>query len=204
MNLFLIAWVVGFILWIAETAYFGFNATPQSDLERFADGIAWALMVFGGLGLFIVTAVKYGLTEFERITNERSKRVIDEMKAEADRLTNFRVADTNRRKEDLDRATEIFKEVAAQAVAQGGFVPKLEEDEHEEDCMANEGMMPSVIREHHERFHCKEHKTGEPHQGIPIKIEVHEITMENEEAKPETEAPKPETKPAGKGKQSKK
>lgn len=180
MNVFFIVWLVGLVLWIAETAFFGFNATPQSEYEKLADGVAWAMMVFGGLGAFVVAAVKVGLTEYERITNERSKRVIDEMKSEADRLTNFRVADTNRRKEDLDRAVSLVKEMFMEMVTSGEAQVVVAD---EDACLANEGMLPQVIRDHHEMNHCKEHRVPTP--DAPVNVPV-------------KDGDAPEAKPAGK------
>lgn len=40
--------LVGLIFWIAETAYFGWNKTPQSPQEQIADYIS-IIMVFWGI-----------------------------------------------------------------------------------------------------------------------------------------------------------
>lgn len=40
----------GFVLWIAETDYFGWNATAQSTAESILDTISWLLIVWGIVG----------------------------------------------------------------------------------------------------------------------------------------------------------
>ena len=52
--------IVGFVLWIAETAVFGFNDKPESGLERALDFIAFTLMFWGIIGdiLSNITVVK--------------------------------------------------------------------------------------------------------------------------------------------------
>lgn len=40
----------GFIFWITETAFFGWNETAQSGLERIADTISWTAIIWGIIG----------------------------------------------------------------------------------------------------------------------------------------------------------
>ncbi len=47
-NKYFIILILGFLLWIAETAYFGFNKTPENAAEGLAD-VATALMVIYGV-----------------------------------------------------------------------------------------------------------------------------------------------------------
>lgn len=42
--------VLGFIIWVAETAYFGFNAKPESGVEAFLDLVSGAMMIYGIIG----------------------------------------------------------------------------------------------------------------------------------------------------------
>lgn len=42
--------LIGLLLWIAETAYFGFNKTPESGVEGFLDTLAFLLMGYGLIG----------------------------------------------------------------------------------------------------------------------------------------------------------
>jgi hypothetical protein len=42
--------VLGFLLWIGETATFGFNAKPQSGLEAMLDTVSAAMMIYGIIG----------------------------------------------------------------------------------------------------------------------------------------------------------
>lgn len=52
--------IIGFVLWISETAYFGFNATPENAIESTLDFISGVLIAWGILGdlLSNVTIVK--------------------------------------------------------------------------------------------------------------------------------------------------
>jgi hypothetical protein len=49
-NKYFIILVIGFILWIGETAYFGFNKEPESNLEAFLDFVSGAMMIYGLIG----------------------------------------------------------------------------------------------------------------------------------------------------------
>jgi membrane protein DedA with SNARE-associated domain len=49
--------VAGFTLWIAETAYFGFNLYAVSNAEKFLDNISFALIVVG----IIVNAIRINI-----------------------------------------------------------------------------------------------------------------------------------------------
>lgn len=42
--------LVGIILWLAETAYFGWNDRPQSNAEKFLDTLSWIFIIWGMLG----------------------------------------------------------------------------------------------------------------------------------------------------------
>lgn len=42
--------VAGFVLWVIETAAFGFNAKPESGLEGFLDTVATIMMLYGVVG----------------------------------------------------------------------------------------------------------------------------------------------------------
>lgn len=49
-NKYFIILVLGFVLWVAETAYFGFNKTPQSGAEGLADTATALMMIYGVIG----------------------------------------------------------------------------------------------------------------------------------------------------------
>lgn len=49
-NKYLILVVAGFILWIAETAYFGWNARPETAGERTLDFISGIMIGWGIFG----------------------------------------------------------------------------------------------------------------------------------------------------------
>ena len=49
-HFYKIAVIVGLILWIAETAYFGWNRTPGSPIEGVLDVVSFLLMFWGTLG----------------------------------------------------------------------------------------------------------------------------------------------------------
>lgn len=49
-NKYFIILVLGFIGWIAETAYFGFNKTPESGLEGLLDAVFTIMMIYGVIG----------------------------------------------------------------------------------------------------------------------------------------------------------
>lgn len=40
----------GFVLWLAETAYFGFNATPENNIEKTLDLVSGILIGWGIIG----------------------------------------------------------------------------------------------------------------------------------------------------------
>lgn len=66
--------IIGFVLWIAETAAFGFNEKPENGLERALDFVAITLMIWGLLGdlLSNLTIVKKTyVTENNNITTKK-------------------------------------------------------------------------------------------------------------------------------------
>src|SRR5437870_4136001 len=50
MNRFTWIALTGFVLWIAESWFFGWNKTPQSPLEQILDTISVVLMFWGIVG----------------------------------------------------------------------------------------------------------------------------------------------------------
>lgn len=49
-NKYFIILLVGFIGWIAETAYFGFNKSPENNVEAFLDIVFGAMIIYGLVG----------------------------------------------------------------------------------------------------------------------------------------------------------
>jgi hypothetical protein len=49
-NRYFIILVLGFLIWIAETAYFGFNKEPENGLEGFLDVSTALMMIYGFIG----------------------------------------------------------------------------------------------------------------------------------------------------------
>ena len=48
------AWRIGFVLWVAETAYFGWNLKAGSEAERLFDSISLTLVVYGIIGVALI------------------------------------------------------------------------------------------------------------------------------------------------------
>jgi hypothetical protein len=68
--------LVGFALWLGETAYFGYNDTPQSGLEKMLDIISQAAIFWGILG-DLLTGLKISKHE-HHITNAKKLNYIDQ------------------------------------------------------------------------------------------------------------------------------
>ncbi len=49
-NKYFIILVIGFLLWIAETAAFGFNKEPENGLEAFLDLVSMVMIIYGIIG----------------------------------------------------------------------------------------------------------------------------------------------------------
>lgn len=49
-NKYFIIASLGFLIWIIETAAFGFNAKPESGLESFLDVLSGGMIIYGILG----------------------------------------------------------------------------------------------------------------------------------------------------------
>ena len=49
-NKYFIILIAGFILWLAETAYFGFNDKPENGLEATLDAATFLMMAYGLIG----------------------------------------------------------------------------------------------------------------------------------------------------------
>lgn len=79
--------LIGFILWIAETAYFGFNAKPENGLESFLDTVSIILMAWGIIGdiLSNVTIIKKTYARSNTTISNVEKFVVENPKV---KLTN--------------------------------------------------------------------------------------------------------------------
>lgn len=42
--------LLGLIIWISETVYFGFNDTPQSGWEKILDFVSFLMIIWGVIG----------------------------------------------------------------------------------------------------------------------------------------------------------
>lgn len=49
-NKYFIILTLGFLLWLAETAYFGFNREPENGLEATLDVATLLMMIYGFIG----------------------------------------------------------------------------------------------------------------------------------------------------------
>jgi len=70
---YLLLIIAGFILWIAETAYFGFNEKPENAVESTLDFIAFTMMFWGIIGdIFsnLTIVKKYNITDTTNITTK--------------------------------------------------------------------------------------------------------------------------------------
>jgi len=47
---YIILVIVGFTLWVLETAYFGWNEKPINEIEKILDVVSWVLIIWGILG----------------------------------------------------------------------------------------------------------------------------------------------------------
>lgn len=65
--------LLGFIGWLAETAYFGFNKTPENGLEATLDVATALMMVYGVIGDLLqnVRIQKH----YKSVTNIQTKKV---------------------------------------------------------------------------------------------------------------------------------
>lgn len=68
---------VGFVLWLAETAYFGFNATPENNVEKTLDFVSALLIGWGIIGDILkgVEIHKKSTTVFNETHNITTKKV---------------------------------------------------------------------------------------------------------------------------------
>lgn len=72
--------IIGLLLWIAETAYFGWNKTPVNGIERMADTIAWLFILWGLFG-DITSNIKIEKSENVSITTPKVE-IIDKRRKE--------------------------------------------------------------------------------------------------------------------------
>lgn len=72
-NKYMIIIIVGVVLWISETAYFGWNAKPESAGESVLDFIAGVMIGWGIIGDLIsnVTIIK----RYSTVNNINTKTV---------------------------------------------------------------------------------------------------------------------------------
>lgn len=49
-NKYFIILILGTVLWLAETAYFGFNAKPENGIEATLDTLALFMIIYGFVG----------------------------------------------------------------------------------------------------------------------------------------------------------
>lgn len=49
-NKYFVILLAGFVLWVAETAYFGFNAEPENNIEAFLDVVSAGMIIYGLIG----------------------------------------------------------------------------------------------------------------------------------------------------------
>lgn len=70
MNKYTYFVIIGFVLWIAETAYFGWNEKAQSSPERILDTVAFVLMAWGIVGDILKNVT------IEKRTNIHTKNVL--------------------------------------------------------------------------------------------------------------------------------
>lgn len=60
-----ILFFLGFVLWILENTYFGWNATAQSGAERLVDMVCSVLLYVGVTGSIAVSAVERYLDDID-------------------------------------------------------------------------------------------------------------------------------------------
>lgn len=82
MNRYNKIFLIGFILWIAETAFFGFNSKPENGLESFLDTVSVILMAWGIIGdiLSNVTIIKKSYHRSNTTVNGVKKFIVENPK----------------------------------------------------------------------------------------------------------------------------
>lgn len=65
--------VIGFVIWIAETAYFGFNDNPENGMEAFLDVVSFGMIFYGLIG-DLLTNVRIQ-KHYHNTTNINTKKV---------------------------------------------------------------------------------------------------------------------------------
>lgn len=73
INKYFVVFWIGFIAWIAETAYFGFNSHPKNGMEATADVATTILMVYGIIG-DLLRNVRFQ-KHVKNVTNIQTKKV---------------------------------------------------------------------------------------------------------------------------------
>lgn len=91
---------VGFVLWISETAYFGFNAKPENNIEATLDFISALLIGWGIIGDILkgVEIHKKSNTVFNETHNITTKTV--EMQGEKP-VVHYHFGTTEKQTRDL-------------------------------------------------------------------------------------------------------
>lgn len=65
--------VIGFVLWVVETAYFGFNDKPENGVEAFLDAVSFLMIAYGLIG-DLLTNVRIQ-KHYHNTTNINTKKV---------------------------------------------------------------------------------------------------------------------------------
>ncbi len=58
LNRFDISFWLGLVIWLVETACFGWNVHAQSSLETFFDTLSGGLILYGVAGNIVISAVR--------------------------------------------------------------------------------------------------------------------------------------------------
>jgi hypothetical protein len=67
--------IVGFVIWLAETAYFGFNLEPINNIERSLDSFSVAIILSG-----LILSITTNLTKPTNLTVNFDKDFIELIK----------------------------------------------------------------------------------------------------------------------------
>lgn len=81
-NKYFIILVLGFVLWLAETAYFGFNDKPENGIEATLDAATFLMMAYGLIGDLLrnvrITKHYHNISTSRHIINTKNVEVTGE------------------------------------------------------------------------------------------------------------------------------
>lgn len=199
MRYYNILFVIGFVGWIIETAYFGFNREPINGYEAFFDMMFGVLMILGALGGFIIQAAKTVGNNIKIDINNNlipGKGIGVEMEKRDGPAVGPAVFPDNIGEElakMIERAMRADIERALSGDGTAGL-PSRAEMEKKLGCSVGANHFPEGFRSHWEEAHCpdhKKHECGEKKEELkPVTLNKHKIAVRDENPKTPKKTPK--------------